>query len=62
MVQNTRVNTFLGNQLDTKDEKATCFYGCGPALVTGTSLGRLQVLNFQKHSFYAVNTVHTANF
>ena len=45
MVENTRVNTFLGNQLDKKDEKATCFYGCGPALVTGTSLGRLQAFD-----------------
>jgi len=45
MVANTRVNTFLGSQLDTQDEKATCFYGCGPALVTGTSFGRLQAFD-----------------
>ena len=42
MVNYTRVSIFEGHLLDSKDEKATCFYGCGPALVTGTSLGRLQ--------------------
>ena len=45
MVTNTCVNTFEGDQLDSKNEKATCFYGCGPALVTGTSLGRLQAFD-----------------
>ena len=42
MVNYERLNVFEGRLLDSPDEKATCFYGCGPALVTGTSRGKLQ--------------------
>ena len=42
MIDYQRLNVFEGKLLDAENEKATCFYGCGPALVTGTSRGRLQ--------------------
>ena len=42
MINYQRLNVFEGKLLDAENEKATCFYGCGPALVTGTSRGRLQ--------------------
>ena len=45
MVNYERVNIFEAAVLDSKWEKATCFYGCGPALVTGTDKGRLQAFD-----------------
>ena len=35
MINYERLNVFEASTLDSKNEKATCFYGCGPALVTG---------------------------
>lgn len=45
MVDYSRIQVFEGHVLDSEVEKATCFYGCGPALVTGTSKGRLQAFD-----------------
>lgn len=35
----------MNSILDTEQEKSNCFYACGPALVTGSTLGKIHAFD-----------------
>lgn len=61
MINYERVNVLKGQILDTEREQSTCFYACGPALVTGTTKGKIKAFDLKTGTSLGEFSNHSTN-